>query len=152
MNVKRKLRPLTHVDAQFSLPYTIAVAICKNRTGINEFKGEALADPEVLELASKVTWELDSEAEALYPKAYPAKLVATLNDGRKFESHVVYAKGDPENPVSLEEIVNKFNSLTGKFFGPKKREKIIGMINQFEKIDNIVKIADLFRSLKFGVD
>lgn len=145
MPPERKLRPSTHVDAQFSLPYTIAVAICKNRTGVNEFKGEALVDPEVLELASKVTWELDPEAEALYPKAYPAKLVVTLNDGRKFESHVVYAKGDPENPVSLEEIVNKFNSLTGKFFGPKKREKIIGMINQFEKIDNIVKIADLLR-------
>jgi 2-methylcitrate dehydratase PrpD len=142
---ERKLRPVTHVDAQFSLPYTVAVAICKNRTGINEFKGEALSDSEVLKLAKRVTWEMDPEAEAMYPKAYPTTLVVTLNDGRKLESHVVYAKGDPENPVSSEEIVDKFDSLTGEFFSPEKREKIVGVVKHFEEMENVATIADLLR-------
>jgi 2-methylcitrate dehydratase PrpD len=143
--IERKYRPVTHVDAQFSLPYAIAVAICKNRTGVDEFRKEVLGDPEVLRLTEKVTWELDPKAEALYPKAYPATLVATLNDGRKFEAHVDYPKGDPENPVSMEEIVNKFILLTEKFFDQKRREKIVEELKRFEEIDNVAKIADLLR-------
>jgi len=142
---ERKLHPLTHVDAQFSLPYAIAVAICKNRAGVDEFKKEVLGDPEVLSLAERVTWELDPEAEEMYPKAYPATLVAILHDGRTFESHVDYPKGDPENPASLEEIVNKFHSLTERLFDQKKREKIIERIKKLEEVKNIAQIADLLR-------
>jgi len=142
---ERKLHPQTRIDAQFSLPYMVAVAISKNRSGVSEFKKEALGDAEVLELASKVRWELDPAAEALYPKAYPATLVATLNDGRKFESHVDYPKGDPENPLSMEEIVDKFNLLIGEFFNQGKKEEIVGILERFEEMDNIEKVADLLR-------
>ncbi len=140
-----KYKPITHVDAQFSLPYTIAVAICKNKTGPEEFKEKVLNDPEVLELAQKITWELDPEAEAVYPKAYPATVVATLNDGKKFSAHVDYPKGDPENPVLMEEIESKFNYLTGKFMSNEKRLDIISKMKRFERIGNISEIADLLR-------
>ncbi len=53
---------------EFSLPYTVAVAIVRGRTGVDEFKGAALTDPEILALADKVTWELDPAAEALWPR------------------------------------------------------------------------------------
>lgn len=143
--IERKLRPVTHIDAQFSLPFMIAVAICRNRTGVNEFKGETLFDPEILGLIDKITWEMDPEAEAMYPKAYPATLVAILNDDRKFESHVDYPKGDPENPASIEEIVDKFNLLTEKFLGQEKGERIIKELERCEEIDDISKLADLLR-------
>lgn len=143
--IERKLRPITHVDAQFSLPWAIAVAISKNRTGIDEFRTEALNDPEVLALAEKVTWELDQAAEAMYPKAYPATLIAELNDGRRFEAHVDFPKGDPENPASREEILDKFHFLTKKFLEQKRREKIIEMVARLEKIPNMTQLADLVR-------
>jgi 2-methylcitrate dehydratase PrpD len=143
--IERKLRPVTHVDAQFSLPWAIAVAISKNSTGINEFKGETLHDPEVLALAEKVAWEIDPAAEALYPKAYPSTLIAELNDGRTFQAHVDFPKGDPENPATKEEILIKFHSLTKKFFDKKKRGKIITMVDSLEELSNIAKLADLVR-------
>jgi 2-methylcitrate dehydratase PrpD len=143
--IKRKLKPQNHVDAKFSLPYAAAVAICRNRAGAEEFSDEVLGDPEVLGLAEKVTWELDPKAEDMYPLAYPATLIVTLNDDRKLESHVEFPKGDPENPASLEEIINKFHSLTEKFFDQKKREQIVESVKSLETIDNIAVIADLLR-------
>jgi 2-methylcitrate dehydratase PrpD len=140
-----KYRPVTHVDAQFSLPYTVAVAICKNRTAPSEFKEEVLGDDEVLALAKRVTWELDQAAEAVYPKAYPATLIATLNDGRQVVSHVDYPRGDPENPVTMEEVVDKFNLLTENFFNSKKRKKIVGEVERLEETNDITGIADLLR-------
>ncbi len=142
--IERKLRPQTHVDAQFSLPYAIAVALCKNSTGIREFSVDAIKDPEVLALAEKVTWELDPDAEKYYPKAYPATVVAELNDGRVLQAHVDYPKGDPENPASDEEIVAKFNSLTEPYLSKDQREKIIDTVSRLEKI-NLVELADVVR-------
>ena len=81
----------------------------------------------------------------MYPKAYPATLVATLHDGRTFESHVDYPKGDPENPASLEEIVNKFHSLTERLCDQSKREQIIERVKKLEEVENIAQIADLLR-------
>lgn len=142
---ERKRKPVTHVDAQFSLPWAIAVAICKNRTGIDEFRKDALKDQEVLDLAQKVTWELDPEAEAMYPKAYPATLIATLNDGRTFSAHVDYPKGDPENPTTADEIMEKFHSLTEKFIDKGKRQRIVETVARLEEIPNIADLADLLR-------
>lgn len=142
--VDRKLRPQTHVDAQFSLPYAIAVALCKNRTGISEFGTDAIDDPEVLALAEKVTWELDPDAERLYPKAYPATVIAELNDGRLLQAHVDYPKGDPENPASDEEIIAKFNSLTEPYMEKEKREKIVETVIRLEKI-SLIELAELVR-------
>ncbi len=140
-----KRRPVTHVDAQFSLPYAIAVALCKNRSGVDEFRKEVLGDPDVLALVDKVTWEVDPEAEKVYPKAYPTTVVATLYDGRTFESHFKYPKGDPENPASMEEIVNKFTLLTQKYVDQKKRKQIVDEFNRLEKIDDISVLGDLLR-------
>ena len=142
--IDRKLRPQTHVDAQFSLPYAIAVALCKNRTGIKEFSADAIHDPEVLALAEKVTWELDPEAEKWYPKAYPATVMTELNDGRVLQAHVDYPKGDPENPASDEEIIAKFNSLAEPYVERDKREKIVEAVMRLENI-NIVELAELVR-------
>ena len=142
---ERKRKPVTHVDAQFSLPWAIATAVSKNSTGIDEFRGEALHDPEVLALAQKVTWELDPEAEAMYPKAYPATLVAELNDGRTFFAHVDYPKGDPENPATKQEILAKFHLLTEKFLDSGRRDRIIEAVGRLDTMANIAELADLVR-------
>lgn len=141
----RKYRPQTHVDAQFSLPYTVAVAIARKRTGVEEFKGETLHDPEILALADKVTWELDPAAEALWPKAYPATLVVTMKDGRTFEAHSDFPKGDPENPVSMDEVVDKFNLLTERFLPRSKGAELVEKVKRLEGIEDVGVIADLVR-------
>ncbi|MFB0533114.1 MAG: MmgE/PrpD family protein, partial [Desulfatiglandales bacterium] len=142
---ERKRKPVTHVDAQFSLPWAVAVAICKNRTGVDEFSGEILHDPEVLDLAQKVTCQLDPDAEAMYPKAYPATLVAELNNGQTFTAHVDFPKGDPENPASKEDILAKFHLLTEKFLDKNRRDRVIEMINHLEDVRNLGELADLIR-------
>jgi len=142
---EKKFRPETHVDGKFSLPFTAAVAICKSRTGVPEFSDQFLHDPEVLALARKVTWELDPAAEALYPKAYPATLVATLHDGRTLEAHVDYPRGDPENPATIEDIVAKFEGLTQGFYDEQKRKDIVDALLRLDEIDTLGELTELLR-------
>jgi 2-methylcitrate dehydratase PrpD len=81
----------------------------------------------------------------MYPKAYPATLIAELKDGRILQAHVDYPKGDPENPATKEEIISKFHSLTSKYLDNEKRDKIISTVNHLEEIKNIAELADLVR-------
>lgn len=143
--VEQKLKPVTHVDAQFSLPWAIATAICKNRGGIDEFGTEALKDAQVLAMAEKVAWEFDQAAEDMYPRAYPATLIAELNDGRILQAHVDFPKGDPENPATKMDIVSKFYSLTERYLDKEKREKIIDTMDHLDELENITDLADLIR-------
>ena len=143
--VEQKLQPVTHVDAQFSLPWAIATAICKYKGGIDEFGVEALKDAQVLAMAEKVVWEFDPAAEAMYPRAYPATLVAELNDGQILQAHVDYPKGDPENPATKTEIISKFHSLTSAYLDEERREKIINTVNGLDELENIAELANLIR-------
>ncbi len=140
-----KYRPATHVDAQFSIPWAVAVAICKNRTGPDEFTESALGDPEVLELASKVVAEVDPAAEAVYPEKYPATLVATLKDGKQVIAHVEYPKGDPENPASLQDILEKFNHLASRFFDKRRRDAILEKVMKLDQVTNVSELGNLLR-------
>lgn len=142
---ERKYRPQTHVDAQFSLPYVIALSIVKQRTGVNEFKPETFTDPDILALADRITAEVDPAADEAYPRYYPATVIATLKDGRIMESHVDYPKGDPENPVSWDDLLIKFHHLTKDHFDAKRRELIIDMVHNLESLDDLSKLADLLR-------
>lgn len=96
-------------------------------------------------LVDKVTWEVDREAEKVYPKAYPNTLVATLNDGRAVESHFDFPKGDPENPASMEDITNKFALLTEKVLDRHKRERIADEIDSLESMPDVSLLGDLLR-------
>jgi len=128
-----KADPKTEVDAQFSLPYAIAVGMVKGKETIAEYHGPAIRDPEVLALAKKVKWELDPEAEKVYPKYYPCTVIVTMKDGTKHTAHVDYPKGDPENPVSWDEAVEKFRFMAGHHRGRVELDKIIEIISDLDK-------------------
>jgi 2-methylcitrate dehydratase PrpD len=132
-----KADPKTVVDAQFSLPYAIAVGMVKGRETIQEYTNASIRDPEVLALAKKVKWVLDPEAEKVYPKYYPCTVEVTMKDGSTETAHVDYPKGDPENPVTWEEAVEKFRFMSGHHIGRVEQDKIISLIANLEKLETL---------------
>ncbi len=134
---ERKMKPVTAIDAQFSLPYMIAVSICRNRAGKKEFWGKVLEDPEILTLMKKITWEVNEEANRQYPKAYIAELEARLLDGTRVKAYADHPKGDPENPMTMSEVENKFRDLTDGILSAKKQEGIIHATMNLEYQEDI---------------
>ena len=108
---ERKYRPTNVVEAQFSLPFGVAVALLRRRAGLDEFSEGMLQDAEILRLMSKVDYERDTELEKNYPKEWPAWARITLNNGREVSAAVRFPKGDPENPLSWDELTMKYADL-----------------------------------------
>jgi len=141
---ERKRRPLNVVDAQFSLPFGVAVALAKRRAGLEEFSPSLLQDPFVQKLMSKVGYARDPGLEKNYPKEWPAWARVNLQDGREVAAHVRFPKGDPENPLSWDELIDKYRTLAGAVWA---REKVDKGQNAVRQLEQTKRLRDLTRLL-----
>ena len=107
-----KRRPVSVVDAQFSMPYGAAVAVLHRSAGTRQYEPAVIASPEVAALMDRVECYRSDDLDAVFPERWPAEVVIELRDGGSVSRRVDYPKGDPENPLSLLELQAKFRDLT----------------------------------------
>ena len=98
-------------SAKLSTPYSVALAIEKGNAGFEDFNETNLQDSDILGLTQKVCVVEDEQLTAKSPAVRGARVVVRLKNGTEFENSVLYPKGEPENPILLEEIRQKTHSL-----------------------------------------
>ncbi len=103
---EEKVKPSTSYSAKFSVPYCIAVALLDKAAGLNQFTETRIKDPKVLELAQKVTYQIDPDNE--YPVNYSGHLRVVLNDGSIHEMEQPHLRGGAKEPISDQELSEKF--------------------------------------------
>jgi 2-methylcitrate dehydratase PrpD len=101
-----KVAPRTDYEGKFSLQYSTAAMLVHGRVGLTTYTTEALADTRVLELARKVRYE--TKEYASYPAAFPGGVRIRLRDGRTLDADLPHQLGAPENPMSEEQVREKF--------------------------------------------
>jgi 2-methylcitrate dehydratase PrpD len=106
----QKQAPATAIDAKFSLPFCVAVALADGAVGIPSFFDEARGRAEILELARLMSLEVDP---ALTMKdAASGALTIRMKDGRVLTHRVARARGSTANALSDTELVEKFTACT----------------------------------------
>jgi 2-methylcitrate dehydratase PrpD len=145
---EEKMNPQTDVQAQFSLPYTVAVAIAKGRVSFEEFDRNVLEDPEVRELMNRVEVHNDPQLDPLFPKRWPTRVAIQTKDGRRLERLVDCPRGDVENPLPWEELVERFRRHTDAVFEPSRQDEIIGIIREIQDIENMDEVTELLGGSK----
>ena len=119
-----KYRPESRETADHSLPYCIAAALVDHKITTQSFSDEKLKDPRIWEVIDKIKGEPSIEFEKMFPAKQPSKVVVRTNDGREFSEYLEYPKGDPREPMTMEDLDNKFNALSEKLISSDKRKKI----------------------------
>lgn len=135
-----KRHPKNTVNAQFSLPWAIAVGLVKGKVVTSSFTPEALKDPLFYDLCEKTSWAVNAEFEAAYPQFYPARVTVKTKSGKTYVGEIKYPKGDPENPATKEEVIEKFRFNAGQTVSADKVEKIIKLVDQFEELPDIYEL------------
>ncbi len=100
-------RPKSRLEAQLSLPYSVAVALHTGRAFLGEFEEPYLFDPEVARLAALVA----VRAEPDLPFDSEPRLLIRTHSGRLLSGHVPHASGAPEKPLPTTFIGEKFRAL-----------------------------------------
>ena len=138
-----KYNPRTVINAQFSMPFGAAMAVIYGRVSLDEYTVDNLESPEVREMMGRVYCMTDPELEKDYPKHWPASIEITTKDGKRFFTRVDYPKGDPENPLSWEELILKFDRLSSQVFFEDRRKEIISRVRSLGTGENIYGLASL---------
>ena len=103
-----RLAPKTIVEAQFSIPYTVAAAWIDGALRIGHFTDEGIARPDILALTARVRPYVDEAIERDWSRFVPpAKVIIHFRDGTVAEARVDHAKGHPRNPMSREDFLVK---------------------------------------------
>jgi 2-methylcitrate dehydratase PrpD len=97
--------------AKFSVHYCVARALADGALTPADFSDELIADPALRDLMLRTTARVDPELDARAPQELPARVRLHLKDGRQVEHLVLSAKGDPEAPLTEQELTDKFASL-----------------------------------------
>ncbi len=106
--------PKTRIEAQFSLPYSTAVAFLHGEAGYEFFTGKWIGDPEIEALAARVVLEADGSRSL---EEEPV-LTLRMRDGRVFTGQQPVPIGDPANPVPEADIRAKYRALAGRHLAP----------------------------------
>lgn len=136
-------KPRTISEAKYSNPYIIAVALLEGDAWRGQFTEAKIKDPDILDLASKVEVINDDQLDKLYDEKWPSIITITMKNGEEYSERIDLPKGEPEHPVSDEELKNKYLSLSTDTISNKRAEKIWNMTMKIDELENVYEFTSL---------
>jgi 2-methylcitrate dehydratase len=114
-----KYEPASRETADHSLPYCVARAILDRKITTETFAQEKIDDPKLKEIIHKIKGIASEEFEKLFPEKQPSRVTIKTKDGRELSVYLEYPKGDPRQPMTMEDMENKFKALAAGHFEDK---------------------------------
>jgi 2-methylcitrate dehydratase PrpD len=140
--LEQKRNPSSTREALFSLPYTVASALTRGHVSLEDFTDEALQEKEVRALANRVTAMVDKEIEEKYGRIIgPAVVEVILRDGRTLSRRVDFVKGNPQNPMSMGEVEEKFQRCLSFSIHRFEKKTIEGLLQQVRELDSLKDVS-----------
>ncbi|MGI9535484.1 MAG: MmgE/PrpD family protein [Desulfocapsaceae bacterium] len=143
--VEKKLNPLSVVDAQFSMPFGAALAILRKDAFLNRYQMDEINDPGIRECMKRIHCIREPELNKKFPRKWPARVAIQTTDGKKFEHRLDHPKGDPENPLSWDELIVKFTSLATEVLPLSQCRKIVELVRNVDQIKDVSELVDVMR-------
>lgn len=132
--------PATLEEAKFSLSHCLSAALVFNKLGVSQIEA-SLKDANVRKLESLVDIEVDPELDSLFPQFQPCFIELTTPK-RNYRHRVDSPKGNPDNPLSQDEIIDKFVNLASSTFNQQQAEAIADKILQIDRA-KVIDILDI---------
>ncbi|MGH3319154.1 MAG: MmgE/PrpD family protein [Streptosporangiaceae bacterium] len=139
----KKLFPTSDYDAKFSLPFIVAAAIVRRRFTLAELYQDALADPVILDLARKVSYEPDPASG--FPRHYSGEVIVETAGGRTLRHREQVNRGADECPLSGADIEAKFRDNMELAAGPDATERVLDAVLSLERFDDAAAFGELLR-------
>ena len=131
--------PQGEYGAHFSTPYIAAVALLKGRLALADFDDDALKDPEVLKLSSRIRRQDDPNSGR--PKYASGHVFVKTNDGKVYEERQHIHPGHVENPVSAEDVEQKYRYNALRLVSQEKAESLMRQVMSIERLSNLCELT-----------
>ena len=103
--------PADTEQAPYSLPFAVAAFLARGKIGVEEVGPSGLNDPEIIRLSRLFEPVEDAGFNAVFPSERWARVELHLADGRVLISDDHIAHGNADNPLTDQEIDDKFDAF-----------------------------------------
>ena len=143
---REKWEPKTKETADHSLPYIVAMALLKGTVDNSTYSDRNLSDPRNLAFAGRVRVAEDPGLTSMYPaRGMPNRVKVRTAGGREATAQVDVPRGHPLNPMSTEEIEEKFLRLASPRLGEKRARDALGHLWRLEEEKDLSGVLGLLR-------
>ncbi len=146
----QKQRPATAIDARFSLPFCLGLALAHGRVALDDFTPAALANPRVLAVAQRVTFT--PVAGAGLREAVSGELTLHLHGGVRHSLRVEHPLGHPRHPLADDQLIAKFIDCASRAALPMTAAQAHLAADAILAIDTAPSARDALSSLTPGVN
>jgi 2-methylcitrate dehydratase PrpD len=119
-----------------SSPFSVSLSLSRGANDLIDY-WEGFKDKRIHEMARKVEIVVDRTDPGMGIDGRAAIAEIILKNGKSFRHRVEGPKGEPNNPLSDEELYNKFISLGRMVLPMEKVQKIAEMVNDFENLESV---------------
>lgn len=134
INVTGNFNPTTAFECKFSLPYVVCHALCEGSVRLSAFDEAAQSSQQTRALMTKLNLLEDQELTQTFPKQRAARVKIVLTDGRVLEHYAPFRKGDPEAPLSDQDLSDKFMELAAPVIGEDRAELLMNNVWKLETL------------------
>ena len=148
-----KYDPHTKETADHSLPYVIAAALVERQVTPVQFTMEKIMDPKIRAQLQKIEVVADPEIEKVFPALQRVVVNIQTTDGRSFSKQLDYPKGDPRNPLTDQEVEEKFAALADGVLSEDAQKRVKDAVWNLERVRSVSELmalmeADMRKSVK----
>ncbi|MBM9460341.1 MmgE/PrpD family protein [Nocardioides sp. zg-536] len=125
--VEQECEPATLVAARLSTAFTIASTYV-NGPSLTALSQDDLADERILRLYQRVAVREEPRLTEMFPRVWASRVVLETTDGRTFEAEVHTPKGEPTNPLTRADLVDKFRRLAEPVLGAARTDEVVSAV------------------------
>jgi len=139
----RIVRPRDITSAQFGGRFGVALKLVKGANTFREYTEANLSDPEILELEAKTRMGVEDSGAGIPGTDHPARVAIRSAGGKVHEATVLAPRGSVLNPMSREEVHEKFRENASVLLPPERIEAVIETVSRIEKVSHIGELSRL---------
>jgi len=140
-----KRRPRSVVDAQFSLPFSVATALVHGSAWPEDFQPERFDDRAMRHVMDRVHPVRDAALDAWFPRTWPSWVRITLDDGVHYECRVDHPLGDPEHFPAPSVLDAKFARLAIRALSAAQVRAVSDAVTHASAMDDVRTLLGLLR-------
>jgi 2-methylcitrate dehydratase PrpD len=137
--------PQTGLEAKFSMEACLVLALVDRKVDMKSFNDEKIGSKEVKEMMARVKRHILPGNRKGPEEFGPARVRVFLKGGKVLEAWVEKAKGNPENPMSPQEIQEKYMDCCSGVLTEKCIEKSITILQDLERLTRLSKMMECYR-------
>jgi 2-methylcitrate dehydratase PrpD len=138
-------QPKEVIEAQFSLRFSLALRLLTGNNDLAQYLDAAVwSDPAMLEAGKRI--ELFADPSAIGPRRFSCRMTIHLSDGREVSGSLAAPKGGYENPLTPDELREKFYRLGRSALAEETLDAIAAGVEDVESAGDVGSIfADMAR-------